>query len=274
MVRMMVFNLAQAPPKVQAGFLIGFGALVLAAASATLLLAVTNGHPAFWVAGPIILAVAVVMLVAGIRWMRNEVALERADSMLPVRPQPARGAQQPWTWQQLAGDIAARFDGQPVVVIANDDRIRVTADLADATFMTPLALRNVRDLYTVDVERAGARVRIETRSQQVEAQAGPDGTRLVATGRVRASTGVVLRRTKRIEYGADADGWGRKVDIDFSSGSLSGPVKSAVRDAGLKLSWGPNGIGAIIVAGLALLAVPLVPLMLWLQSIGVVPPSP
>lgn len=273
---MQIWNLNNASPATRAGFLIGFGVLVTAATAAVLVWAVVTAHVALWIVGGLFAIVAVVMVTYGVTMMRDAIRIKRGGNLLPVVPRPATGAPKPWTWLQLAGDVAARFEGTSYVVEASDERIRVTANLANAAFATPAALRNVHFAYTVEILPSGdGKVRLNGRAQEVEASVGADGMqRLVATGRARSSGTVLMRRTRRVEYGFDADGFGKKVDIDFSSAAIHAPINAAIQDAGLRKRMSPERKGALFVAAIALLAVPLVPLMLWLQSIGVVPPSP
>ncbi|WP_206447802.1 hypothetical protein [Agrococcus sp. KRD186] len=269
---MMIWNLANASPTTRAAFLIGFGVFMSAAAIIVLIFAGITGSVAMWIVGPLIVIVAATMLIYGSIMLRDAIRIKHGGDLLPVVPRAATGAPQPWSWQQLAGDIAARFEGTPYTVSASDARIRVTADLADAAFLTPAALRTMRFVYTTEVLPGGnGRVRLNDSAVQVESGVGADGTpRLFAAGSARGSSGRVMQRTRRIEFGADAQGIGKKVDIDFSSGDVRGPITAAVQAAGLRTKMSPNAKGALIVACIALLAVPLVPLMLWLKSIGVI----
>lgn len=269
---MLVWNLNNASPTTRAVFLIAFGVLVSAAAITILIFAVITGSVAMWIVGPLIAAVGVLMLIYGSIMLRDARRIKQAGDLLPVVPRPAVGAPQPWTWQQLAGDVAARFEGTTYLVSASDERIRVTANLADSVFLTPAALRKVRFVYTTEILPAGdGRVRFNNAANEVEAAVGADGIRrLFATGSSRGSSGLVLRRTRRIEFGLDEHGFGKKVDIDFSSRSMHRPIAAAVKDAGLRSVMTPEAKGALFVGGIALLALPLVPLMLWLKSIGVI----
>lgn len=270
--RVIVWNLNNASPTTRAGFLIGFGVFMSAAAITILIFAFITESVAMWIVGPLIAVVAVLMLIYGGIMLRDARRIKHAGDLLPVVPLPAVGAPQPWTWQQLAGDVAARFEGTTYIVSASDERIRVTANLADSEFLTPAALRKVRFVYTTEILPAGdGRVRYNNAANEVEAAVGADGVRrLFATGSSRGSSGLVLRRTRRIEFGFDEHGFGKKVDIDFSSDSIHRPIAAAVKDAGLRSVMTPEAKGALFVGCIALLALPLVPLMLWLKSIGVV----
>lgn len=187
------------------------------------------------------------------------------DAMREVEPRPAGDAAQPWTEEQLAGDIAARMAEAPYVVLHVPGRIRVRADLADARFLGPMGVRGVKEVRTHDVvSTAQGRAAVVDRTLSVSWSAGVDGAlRPRVKGMAKTFSGQAFEVSFRKEYGVGADGSvGEQVDWTFDYRELQQPVREAMAAAGWKRTWSAEGrlglvmalvgVGSAVATGLAL----------------------
>ncbi|TDE92652.1 hypothetical protein EXU48_14035 [Occultella glacieicola] len=137
-------------------------------------------------------------------------------------------------WDRLHAEIERAFAGSPYAVRATPGSIRVSADLADARFLTIGGARRVATLFTTAVipVRQGAVARQDT-LQDLEWTVWVDGTaRPRFTGKGRTVGGRVYTIQKQVEVGADAKGIGKKVDYTFSSAEIAKPLKAAIEAVG------------------------------------------
>lgn len=187
------------------------------------------------------------------------------DAMREVEPRPAGDAPQPWTEEQLAGDIAARFAEAPYVVLHVPGRIRVRADLADARFLGPMGARGVQEVRTHDVvSTTQGEAAVVDRTLSVSWSAGVDGElRPRVKGMAKAFSGQAFEVSFRKEYGVGTDGSvGEQVDWTFDYRELQQPVREALEAAGWRRTWSAEGrlglvmalvgVGAAVATGVAL----------------------
>lgn len=173
------------------------------------------------------------------------------DALRVVEARPAGDAPQPWTEEQLAGDIAARFVGAPYVVQHAPGRIRVRADLADARFVGPGGVRDVKEVRTHDVvSTKQGEAAVVDRLLSVSWTAGVDGAlRPRVQGVAKAFSGQAFEVSFRKEYGVGADGSvGEQVDWTFDRRELQQPVREALAAAGWKRTWSAEGRLGLVMA--------------------------
>jgi hypothetical protein len=205
--------------------LLGMSLVFLGLGLAGVVAAVLTGEWAL-LAALVGVVVGLVMLWGALR-SRREQSLDRV-----APPEPPSGTA---PFAEVAAALRERFAGTPYTVELEGSRIRVHADLADATFLTWAAAHHVTVVRGVDVvtPKPGVAL-VRDVEQDIELSAG--SARL--SGRARVFSGRSWSYERRVEVGVGADGSvGRQVDVTFSSKDLHGPVQEVLRAKGYGAGW-------------------------------------
>lgn len=166
-------------------------------------------------------------------------------------PPPASADTVPFA--RVAELVRERLAGSPYAVELEGSRIRVHADLADATFLGWASAHHVKVVRGLEIVAKSPGLAI-TRDFEQDFEVRLGIGRL--SGRARVQSGRSWSYERRIEIGVGADGTiGRQVDVDFSSADLKGPVNAVLEETGWKAGpWASlpaEAKGAAIVAGIA-----------------------
>ncbi|WP_426246722.1 hypothetical protein [Nocardioides sp. LHG3406-4] len=169
-----------------------------------------------------------------------------------------------WTLTQVADELSRQFEGTPYVVHASPERIRIHADLADATFLDFAGVNKVKVVRGLDIVPNGDGLAVvRDWEQDLDLTAGVG--RL--TGSTRMFSGSKIGFERRIRWGVGADGdWRRQVDFSSSSRQLRGVAVDVLKRAGMYPGWyatlPADAKAGLIVGLIGASAIPLVPLAL------------
>ncbi len=145
---------------------------------------------------------------------------------------------------------------------ASPERIRIHADLADATFLDFAGVNRVRVVRGLDIVPNGrGSAALTDFEQDLDLTAGV--ARL--TGSTRVFSGAKIGYERRIVWGVGADGdWKRQVDFSHSSRQLRGVATDVLKRAGWYRGWYASlpteSKGALWVGLIGASAIPLVPI--------------
>ena len=222
-----------------------------------------SGEAALWFGAAVCVVVGLVTA-AYLPRARREQALSTGE-LAPVSATsaaPSDGAT--WTLAQVAAELTRQFEGTPYVVQASPERIRIHADLADATFLDFAGVNKVKVVRGLDIvpDGKGAAV-VRDWEQDLDLTAGVG--RL--TGSARMFSGASMGFERRIEWGVGADGdWKRQVDFSHSSRQLRGVAVAVLKRAGMYPGWfaslPADAKVGLIVGLIGASAIPLVPIAL------------
>lgn len=206
--------------------------------------------------------------------IRREQAV--GGELLPVTPAteeaPTASEQDPWPWEVLRAEVARAFADTPFTVLADDDRLRVRADLADTRFLTATGVRRLQHVEAVDLVRKGRGRAVGVDSMlALEWHAGV-GSDLQP--RLRGSASVMSGKrwtwSKRVEVGVGDDGrLGRQVDWSFRSADIKEPLGRTLQLGGWQQAWSTEAKLGLAVAALGASSVVVVPvafLVRWLAG--------
>lgn len=250
------------------GAILGFAAfLVLGVA-----LFAGTGQPwaaAFWA---LVWGVAVVVTTAGFVGFLREtdpdlvaegghVVVEPPRAPLP----PETDRTNPWPYAWLAPALAEAFAGSPYIVRSNGSSILVHADLVDARWQHVATLHQLEHTFVArftPTDRAGV-IRRTDETRRLEGSAGPRGLGVqtaVASGRQWGSS-------RRVEYGLGLDGFAKRVDYEFSTREINGPVGEIMRRAGWRATLDAESKGALVMGAMGLSAAVIVPLAFGIKAL-------
>jgi hypothetical protein len=169
---------------------------------------------------------------------------------------------------ELPDRLRHALDGLGVVVEAvGPDRVRVQADLADATYLSHASAHHEAVVRGVEVVARGAgHAVVRDYTYDLDLSAGQGRLR----GSARFSSGRSVRVERRIVWGVGTDGrFGRQVDFTWSSQQLRGAVVQVLRDTGWYAGWwSAQPLSArfgLVMAGLGATAIPGVPIALLVE---------
>ncbi|MGP9681046.1 MULTISPECIES: hypothetical protein [unclassified Brachybacterium] len=183
----------------------------------------------------------------------------RPLQMVPVgRPLPAPTTRRdPWAWEDVVRAVAMAFDDTPYLVMADQDQIRISANLADARWRHLLTERSLSTTFASTLVRTkpGTARRLDV-LYEVDASAGPAGLGAVAA----LSSGRSWHFSRRQEWALNRHGFHKVVDYRFSTRDVNVPLDHALTMAGWKQTLDAESKGALVLGILGLSAIPLVPL--------------
>lgn len=222
---------------------------------------------ALLVSGVLVTAAGIIPLIFSRRARRESGAKVDEDLVLaaPQRgPKRALGTE-PWTLEQVAGDLAKRLEGTPYVVQYNDRMIQVTWDLGDQSWWVLAQKNGIRRVFETRLVKAKNDKLSRTDIwHDLDWQAGVPHLR----ARAESGAGRSWRYERRIEFGTDGDGLTKKVDYTLNTKDLNEPLAKVLRRGG----WGEAGLGAealgaLMVGGIGASAIVIVPLALLIKHL-------
>ncbi|GAA3611792.1 hypothetical protein GCM10022199_14580 [Marihabitans asiaticum] len=170
--------------------------------------------------------------------------LRPVDGTIGTEPPPGDGSS-PWSLGQVAAGIARRLDGAPYRVLADDDTIVVTADLADARWRHLLTARGLKDTMTVVLRHTGGRsLRRTDETRQIEWHAGVPSIGASA----KVSSGRQWGYRRQINFAVTERGVSKPVDYEFSTADLNGPIRETMQAAGWKTALSADAKGGLAMA--------------------------
>ena len=171
-------------------------------------------------------------------------------------------------FHQLPDRLRHALDGLGVTVEAvGQDRVRVQADLADATYLSHASAHHEEVVRGVEVvAKAPGRAVVRDYTYDLDLSGGLGRVR----GSARFATGRSMSFEKRIVWGVGTDGrFGRQVDFTWSSEQLRGAVVQVLRDTGWYAGWwSTQPLSAkfgLVMAGIGATAIPGVPIALLVE---------
>lgn len=217
----------------------------------------------------LLVGAAVFLVVGGIAgWLVPKMRREQAEPVEGAAGAVGGRDAGPGTWpiERVAAEIRRRLEPTPYEVLVKPDRIVVEADLADARFLGPGSVRDVRVLRGLEVVlRDDGRPLVRDFERDVDWTAGVGRF----TGSARVFSGVTYKYERRVEVGADRDGVGAKVDYTTSWQQVRGPVVEVLKEAGWYGGWWASlpseAKGAVVVGAIGASAIPIVPLVFLVQ---------
>ena len=174
------------------------------------------------------------------------------------QPLPAPATRRdPWLWEDLVRAVAMAFDDTPYLVMADQDQIRISANLADAPYRHLLTARRLTTTFASTLVRTkpGTARRLDV-LHHVDRHAGPGGLGAVAA----LSSGRSWHFSRRQEWALNRYGFHKVVDYRFSTRDVNVPLDHALKLAGWRQTLDAESKGALVIGILGLSAVPLVPL--------------
>lgn len=204
--------------------------------------------------------ICLIGLVGMIRERRTAGASSRRPlQVVPVgRSLPAPTTRRdPWPWEDLVRAVAMAFDDTPYVVMADQDQIRISADLADARYRHLLTQRSLTTTFASTLVRTkpGTARRLDV-LHQVDRFAGPAGLGAVAA----LSSGRSWHFSRRQEWALNRHGFHKVVDYRLSTRDVNVPLDHVLTTAGWRQTLDAESKGALVMGILGLSAIPLVPL--------------
>lgn len=240
--------------------IVGLGALFSAIGVLGIVTMHRYGHPSWWELlgwGLIWVGCGAIMIYFGLASRRETAAdagIAPDADLRPVTPGPRPGHPwpTPWTPEQVAGELARRFEPTPYRVSAARGRIRVTANLADARFALGPGVQQVSTVFVSDVlVKSPGRAAVLDGERSLEWAAGLGGGLVPRfTGSASMSGGRSYSFNRRIDLGMTPTGIGRVVDYTFSSGDVHGPINDVLREAGWRQRLPAEARGALVMAAI------------------------
>ncbi|GAA1317864.1 hypothetical protein [Brachybacterium tyrofermentans] len=237
--------------------LLGVGILLIA-------LAFLHGWPwGAFLGGGIAVLGGLICLSGGLGMIRER-RIAGASSRRPLqmvtvgRPLPAPTTRRdPWAWEDVVRAVAMAFADTPYLVMADQDQIRISANLADARWRHLLTERSLSTTFASTLVRTkpGTARRLDV-VHEVEASAGPAGLGAVAA----LSSGRSWHFSRRKDWALNRYGFHTVVDYRFSTGDVNVPLDHVLKTAGWRQTLDAESKGALVMGILGLSAVPLVPL--------------
>ncbi|GAB3887945.1 hypothetical protein [Terrabacter terrigena] len=161
------------------------------------------------------------------------------------------------TKQEFVEGVRRAAEGTPYAVTEQPYGFDLTVDVASKRWLTLTAAHRLESVFTHEVHlRDDGRYGITDVDNEVSygASAGAGGARL--TARKKFSRGRVMKYSRRIELGVDADTGkvGKVVDYSFRAGEGRDLVRGVARELGWKERMNGEQRGALWVAGLTVVA--------------------
>ncbi|MBM6545843.1 hypothetical protein JNO54_06775 [Janibacter sp. YIM B02568] len=152
-----------------------------------------------------------------------------------------------WSFDELAGALAARLADTPCTVRGDDQTIVIAADLADARWRHLAIVRDLQDAFVVTLERVGeGTVRRTDQTRIVEWHAGAPS---VGGAQATLRSGREWSHRKRVSYGVTERGVEKPVDYTFSTRDINAPLRSVLRQAGWKTALPTDAKAGLLMAG-------------------------
>lgn len=262
-----MIEVGASPNRLFALKLLGLSALTVVFLGVGMLLIVLgflNGWPwGAFAAGGVFLLGGMICLSGAIGMFRERrtagASARRPLQVVPVgQPLPAPTTKRdPWAWEDVVRGVAMAFDETPYLVMADQDQIRIAANLADAQWRHLLTERSLATTFASTLVRTqlGTARRLDV-LYRVESSAGPAGLGAVAA----LSSGRSWHFSRRKEWALNRYGFHKVVDYRFSTGDVNVPLDHVMKMAGWRQTLDAESKGALVMGILGLSAIPLVPL--------------
>jgi len=144
----------------------------------------------------------------------------------------------PWTFDQVHAAIDHHFAPTPYAVTRKGDKIKIQADLADATFLGWASAHHVQEIRGVEVTAKDGKAITRDYSRSISVSGGS----ATLTGNAKYSSGRQWSYEKNIEYGVGLDGSvGRQVDYTYTPNEIKRPVNDILERSG----WYAGAIGSL-----------------------------
>jgi hypothetical protein len=202
----------------------------------------------------------------------REAAYARGDDGAVVEPGPAPDvpADGPWPVAAVAQALGNALQGSGYRVMHTPHRIRIDVDVADQSWWVLATKRGLKSAYAVQLlmTEPGRVIRSDF-SRKIIWRAGVPSI----SGEARFASGRVWQWSRQVEYSVTPGGVRQVVDVLFSTKGLNETIGEVLREAGWMRParegrWGKfrdfydgldsNAKGALMMAGLVVLSVPVV----------------